>query len=75
VPVITKVADGYKIAVGSVAHPMETQHFIEWIELVADGRVYRHNLEPGKAPEATFSIKADKVSAREYCNLHGPWKA
>ena len=75
VPVITKVADGYKVAVGSVAHPMEAKHFIEWIELVADGRVYRQNLEPGKTPEALFCIKADKVSSREYCNLHGLWKA
>ena len=75
VPVITKVADGYKVTVGSVAHPMEDKHWIEWIELVADGKVYRQNLEPGNAPEATFCIKADKVSAREYCNLHGLWKA
>lgn len=75
VPVITKVADGYKVAVGSVAHPMEAQHFIEWIELVADGKIYRQCLEPGNTPEALFCIKADKVSAREYCNLHGLWKA
>lgn len=75
VPVITKVADGYRVTVGSVAHPMEVQHFIEWIELVADSRIYRQNLEPGNAPEITFCIKADKVSAREYCNIHGLWKA
>ena len=75
VPVITKVAEGYRVAVGSVAHPMEAKHWIEWIELVADGKVYRQNLKPGNAPEATFCIKADKVSAREYCNLHGLWKA
>jgi len=75
VPVITKVTDGYKVTVGSVAHPMEDKHWIEWIELVADGKVYRQNLKPGNAPEATFCIKADKVSAREYCNLHGLWKA
>lgn len=75
VPVITKVAEGYKVAVGSVAHPMEAKHWIEWIEVVADGRVYRHNLEPGQLPEATFSIKADQVTAREYCNIHGLWRA
>jgi len=75
VPVITQVADGYKVAVGSVAHPMEDKHWIEWIELVADGKVYRQELKPGMAPEATFCVKADKVSAREYCNLHGLWKA
>ena len=75
VPVITQVAGGYKVAVGSVAHPMEDKHWIEWIELVADGKVYRQELKPGMAPEATFCVKADKVSAREYCNLHGLWKA
>jgi len=75
VPVVTQVADGYKVAVGSVAHPMEDKHWIEWIEITADGKVYRQDLKPGMAPEATFCIKADKVSAREYCNLHGLWKA
>lgn len=75
VPVITKVAEGYKVAVGAVAHPMEEKHWIEFIELIADGTIYRQNLNPGDAPEATFCIKADKVAAREYCNLHGLWKA
>lgn len=75
VPVIEKTADGYKVTVGSVAHPMEEKHWIEWIELVADGKAYRQFLNPGDAPEATFCIKADKVTAREYCNLHGLWKA
>ena len=75
VPVITKVAEGYKVSVGSVAHPMEEKHWVEFIELIADGKVYRQNLDPGQAPEAVFCIQADKVSAREYCNLHGLWKA
>lgn len=75
VPVITKTADGYKVAVGSAAHPMTEDHYIEWIELIADGKVYRQCLKPGDAPEATFCIKANEVSAREYCNLHGLWKA
>ncbi|NLZ16317.1 MAG: desulfoferrodoxin [Desulfobulbaceae bacterium] len=75
VPVITKTADGYKVVVGSTAHPMEEKHWIEWIELIADGKVYRQDLNPGDAPEATFNIKADKVVVRELCNLHGVWKA
>lgn len=75
VPVIEKVEGGYKVKVGGVAHPMEEKHFIEWIELIADGKVYRQFLKPGQAPEATFTIKAASVSAREYCNLHGLWKA
>jgi superoxide reductase len=54
---------------------MEEKHWIEWVELIADGKVYRQYLNPGQAPEALFCVKADKVAAREYCNLHGLWKA
>ena len=74
VPVITRVAGGYHVRVGSVAHPMEEKHFIEWIELIADGQVFRHFLQPGDAPEAVFSIVGECVTAREHCNLHGLWK-
>lgn len=73
VPVIEKVANGFKVTVGSVAHPMEDKHYIEWIELLADGKAYRQFLNPGDAPEATFWVTADKVTAREFCNLHGLW--
>ncbi len=75
VPIIEKVPGGFKVKVGSVAHPMEEKHFIEWIEIIADGKAYRQFLNPGKVPEATFMIDASKVTAREYCNLHGLWKA
>lgn len=75
VPVLEKVEGGWWVSVGSVAHPMEEKHYIQWIELMADGIVYRANLKPGDAPKAFFPVKADKVSAREYCNLHGLWKA
>ncbi len=74
VPVVEKVDDGYKVSVGSVAHPMEDKHYIEWIELIADGKAYRQFLEPGKPAEAVFNVTAESVSAREYCNLHGLWK-
>lgn len=74
VPVIEKIDGGYKVKVGSVAHPMEEKHFIEWVEIIADGKVYREFLCPGMAPEATFEINATTVKAREYCNLHGLWK-
>jgi len=74
VPVIEKIDGGYMVKVGSVAHPMEENHYIEWIELLADGAAYRKFLNPGDAPEAVFEIKAEKVSAREYCNVHGLWK-
>jgi superoxide reductase len=75
VPVIEKTAEGFKVKVGSVAHPMEQNHYIEWIEVIADGKSYRQFLNPGEAPEAIFLIKAEQVVAREYCNLHGLWKA
>jgi superoxide reductase len=75
VPVIEKVDAGYKVKVGDVPHPMEEKHYIEFVELIADGKVYRQFLNPGDAPEALFCIEADQVAAREYCNLHGLWKA
>ncbi len=75
VPVIEKVENGYKVSVGSVAHPMEEKHWIEFIELIADGKVYRQDLNPGDTPEAFFCIDAKEVTARELCNLHGLWKA
>lgn len=75
VPVIEKIDGGYKVKVGSAAHPMEEKHYIQWIELIADGKSYFQFLSPGQAPEAVFKIDAASVSAREYCNLHGLWKA
>jgi superoxide reductase len=75
VPVIEKVDGGYKVKVGSVAHPMEEKHYIEWIEVIADGQAYRQFLKPGGAPEAFFPIQASSIVAREHCNLHGLWKA
>lgn len=74
VPVVEKIDGGYKVIVGSVAHPMEEKHFIEWIELLADGKACRQFLNPGDAPEAIFNVEADSVTAREHCNLHGLWK-
>ncbi len=75
VPVVEKTAQGFKVKVGSVTHPMEEKHYIEWIELIADGKAYRQFLEPGQAPEAEFCVDAEKITAREYCNLHGLWKS
>lgn len=75
VPVI-EIGDGViTVKVGSVTHPMEDAHYIEWIELIADEKVYRKFFKPGEVPEAIFNVTADKVTAREYCNLHGHWTA
>ena len=75
VPVIEKVDGGVRVKVGSVAHPMEEKHFIEWIELIADGRVCRRDLSPGEEPEAVFPVEGGQIAARAFCNLHGLWKA
>ncbi|MFH2037389.1 MAG: desulfoferrodoxin [Candidatus Zixiibacteriota bacterium] len=75
VPVVKKADGGYKVKVGSVLHPMEEKHLIEWIEIIVDGKAYRQFLKPGDAPEAFFAVKGDNVIVREFCNLHGLWKA
>lgn len=75
VPVIEKIAGGYKVSVGEVTHPMLEEHYIQWIELVAGSQVMRKYLKPGEKPEAVFLTDATDVFAREYCNLHGLWKS
>jgi len=75
VPVIEKTEKGVKVKIGSIPHPMEEKHYIEWIEIIADGVVYRKFLKPGDKPEAEFEITADNIIAREYCNLHGLWRS
>ncbi len=75
VPVIEKTEKGYKIKVSSVPHPMETEHYIEWMEINADGKSGKKFLKPGDAPEAEFFVQAENVSARAYCNVHGLWKS
>lgn len=74
VPVVEKVDGGFKVTVGSVPHPMVKDHYIEWIEVIADGKAYRQFLSPGDEPEATFCIDANEITAREHCNVHGLWK-
>lgn len=75
VPVIEVSGNTVKVQVGSVAHPMQDEHYIEWIELVADGKSYTQFLKPGDKPEASFEVAASSFTVREYCNLHGHWAA
>jgi len=75
VPVIEKTETGIKVKVGSIPHPMEEKHYIEWIEIIADGISYRKFLKPGEKPEAEFEIKVGKIEAREYCSIHGLWRS
>ncbi len=74
VPVVEKTPNGLKVRVGSVTHPMEEKHYIEWVEIIAGERVFRQQLKPDDVPEVTFDIDPDQVTARAYCNLHGLWR-
>ena len=75
VPVIEKTDKGIKVKVGSVPHPMEEKHYIEWVEVIVNGRVYRKFLKPGNQPEVEFEIIGENIQAREYCSIHGLWKS
>lgn len=76
VPYIEKTTNGVLVKVGqNQAHPMEEKHYIEWIQVIADDKVYRRFLKPGDKPESEFEIEADEIIAREYCNIHGLWKS
>jgi len=76
VPVVTDLGNSIKVEVGSVPHPMEEKHYIAFVEVLTKKKVYRHEFKPGEAPVAEFPVKhAEVESVREYCNLHGLWKA
>lgn len=77
VPVIENTAEGVKVTVGSIPHPMKEEHFIEWIEIQYNDKVARQYLQPGNDPSAIFKgVDADDITmAREYCNVHGLWKS
>lgn len=75
VPIIAETESGVRVTVGEIPHPMEEKHFIEWIEIIANGRTCRSYLKPGMPPEATFAVQRKDIEAvREYCNVHGLWK-
>lgn len=74
VPVIERTEDGIRVKVGEVDHPMEEEHYIEWITLVTENKVRTVYLAPGDKPEAIFASTAEKFTVYEYCNLHGLWK-
>ena len=74
VPVVTKEGSKVTVAVGSVAHPMIPEHYIQWIAVVSDGKLFVEHLKPGAEPKASFE-GVSSGTAYEYCNLHGLWKA
>ncbi|MBF0259299.1 MAG: desulfoferrodoxin [Desulfamplus sp.] len=73
VPVIEEMEDSIHVKVGSIPHPMEEEHFIEWIEIIDQDKSYRHYLNPGELPETVFKYRKNGVIAREYCSVHGLW--
>lgn len=73
VPIIEKTENEILVKVGSVQHPMDEDHYIEWIELITKDRIYRKHLKPGQNPEAKFSKIDSEFEVRAYCNLHGLW--
>jgi superoxide reductase len=76
VPVVEKIAGGYRVTVGEVEHPMTEAHYIQFIELITDrGELLRKYLTPSDKPVAEFKTDAENVYAREYCNLHGLWRS
>ena len=75
IPVINKTREGFEVKIGSVSHPMDESHYIEWIEVVVGDKAYRQFLKPGQSPEAVFCIEGNGVVAREFCSLHGLWKS
>ena len=72
---VVSVEDGVvKVAVGSVEHPMVTEHSIEWVMVETDKGSMRKHLKPGEPPIAEFLLGDDKlIAAYAYCNLHGLW--
>ena len=75
VPVIERGKGEVDVKVGSVAHPMAEDHYIEWIEIARGETSALQFLKPGGQPQATFDCPGGEVTARAYCNLHGLWKA
>jgi len=75
IPVVEDIAEGIRVKVGSVAHPMMEKHYIEWIEVQNGAWINRKHLTPDDEPEAEFYVKnSDKLEVRAYCNIHGLWK-
>lgn len=75
VPVVEKTSDGAIVKIGSIPHPMENEHYIEWIEMITEQGIHRKKLKPGDAPEAEFFLEAEPIKIRAYCNVHGLWKS
>ncbi|NLB56416.1 MAG: desulfoferrodoxin [Lentisphaerae bacterium] len=76
VPVYNKTDDSITVLVGEVPHPMEEEHYIEWVDIIDGNTYHRKHLKPGEKPEAVLNCKTgENIIVREYCNIHGLWQA
>ncbi len=76
VPLVNEVDGGIEVVVGEIEHPMEEKHYVQFIEVLTQDKVLREELKPGQRPAACFNLSlSDVQEVREYCNIHGLWKA
>lgn len=75
VPIVEVVGEEVKIKVGSIPHPMEENHYIEWVEVITNNSTYRRFLKPGEEPSVEFKVDGKVVLVRAYCNVHGLWRS
>lgn len=75
IPVVEKLQDGISVKVGEAEHPMDDGHYIEWIEVHTKNKVYRKYLKSGEKPQAVFKIDEEIIAVKEYCGIHGLWRA
>ena len=73
VPVVEKTAKGIIVKIGSVPHPMEEKHYIEWVEVRAGEKICIKGFKPGEKPEAEFPVADTGLKVRAFCNVHGLW--
>ncbi len=77
VPLVHEEGGKVYVQVGSVLHPMEKDHYIDWVYLLTDQGAQRKTLHPGMAPEVVFAIAPDEVvlAVLGHCTKHGLWQA
>jgi superoxide reductase len=73
VPVTENSSKGITVKLGSIPHPMEEKHYIEWIEVRSGNTMCIRGLKPGDKPEAEFCVADTNAKVRAYCNVHGLW--
>lgn len=73
-PALTVEDGSVNANVGTVTHPMEPEHYIQWVYLESENGGIRKDLKPGEDPNVTFNTAEDRpVAVYAYCNLHGLW--